>query len=62
MDMANYIEKLNDIRITTHYYQDNLPMSLFSVIHEAGHGLYELGIQPAYRNTIFENADFKCDA
>ena len=45
---------INDIRITTHYYQDNLPMSLFSVIHEAGHGLYELGIQPAYRNTILK--------
>ena len=45
---------LNDIRITTHYYEDNLLMALFSVIHEAGHGLYELGISPAYRNTILK--------
>ena len=33
-----------DVRITTHYHEDNLLSSLFSVIHEAGHGLYELGI------------------
>ena len=33
-----------DVRITTHYHEDNLLSSLYSVIHEAGHGLYELGI------------------
>jgi len=33
-----------DVRITTHYYEDNLLSSLYSVIHEAGHALYELGI------------------
>ena len=32
-----------DVRITTHY-NDNLDSSLFSVIHEAGHAVYELGI------------------
>lgn len=32
-----------DVRITTHY-TDHLDSSLFSVIHEAGHGVYELGI------------------
>jgi carboxypeptidase Taq len=30
----------DDIRITTHYYPDNLD-SLFATIHEYGHGLYE---------------------
>lgn len=34
----------NDVRITTHYYEDNLLSSLYSVIHEAGHALYELGV------------------
>jgi carboxypeptidase Taq len=29
----------NDVRITTHYHDDNL-QSLFSVMHEYGHGLY----------------------
>jgi len=33
----------NDVRITTHYYEDNLASSLYSVVHEGGHGLYELG-------------------
>lgn len=32
-----------DVRITTHY-TDCVDSSLFSVIHEAGHALYELGI------------------
>jgi len=32
-----------DCRITTHYYEDNLASSLYSVVHEGGHGLYELG-------------------
>ncbi|HTO26086.1 MAG TPA: carboxypeptidase M32 [Gaiellaceae bacterium] len=31
---------IDDIRITTHYYPDSLE-SLFSVMHEYGHGLYE---------------------
>jgi carboxypeptidase Taq len=31
-----------DVRITTHYYPDNFSSSLFSVIHEGGHALYEL--------------------
>jgi carboxypeptidase Taq len=30
----------DDIRITTHYYEDSLK-SLFSTMHEYGHGLYE---------------------
>lgn len=33
-----------DVRITTHY-SDCVDSSLFSVIHEAGHGIYELGIR-----------------
>ncbi|MGH3050292.1 MAG: carboxypeptidase M32, partial [Gaiellaceae bacterium] len=31
---------IDDIRITTHYYDDSLE-SLFSTMHEYGHGLYE---------------------
>ena len=33
-----------DVRITTNYKEDNLVDSMFSVIHEGGHALYELGI------------------
>lgn len=33
-----------DVRITTHYREDDVSSSMYSVIHEAGHALYELGI------------------
>ena len=36
-----------DVRITTHYFEDNLVSSMFSVIHEGGHALYELGATTA---------------
>lgn len=31
-----------DVRITTHYHEDNFASSMFSVIHEGGHALYDL--------------------
>lgn len=40
-----------DVRITTHYYEDNLVSSMFSVIHEGGHALYELGADDRYNYT-----------
>ena len=40
-----------DVRITTHYDQW-LDHSLFSVIHEGGHALYELGIDDRLTRTI----------
>lgn len=33
-----------DVRITTHYHEAQFASSLFSVLHEAGHALYELGL------------------
>ncbi len=32
-----------DTRITTHIYRENVSYSLFSVVHEGGHALYETG-------------------
>ena len=40
-----------DVRITTHYHEDNLVSSMFSVIHEGGHALYELGADEKYNYT-----------
>ena len=40
-----------DVRISTHYYEDNLLPSMFSVIHEGGHALYELDADPKYDYT-----------
>jgi len=43
----------SDIRITTRYIEDYFPSSLFSTLHESGHALYEMGIDPnpAFRGT-----------
>ena len=35
-----------DVRITVHYYEDNLASFLFSAVHEMGHGLYEMQVSP----------------
>ena len=41
-----------DVRITTHYYENNFLSSMFSVVHEGGHALYELGADPKYDHTM----------
>ncbi len=33
-----------DVRITTHYYENDIASSMYSVIHEGGHAKYELDI------------------
>ncbi|WP_026227863.1 carboxypeptidase M32 [Hoeflea sp. 108] len=43
----------NDVRITTRFYQNYLPASLFGALHEAGHALYEQGVDPAFTRTPF---------
>lgn len=40
-----------DVRITTHYYENALAFSMYSVIHEGGHAIYELGVNPDYDRT-----------
>lgn len=35
----------DDVRITTHYYEDNFASSIFSVLHEAGHAMYEQNLK-----------------
>jgi carboxypeptidase Taq len=34
-----------DVRLTTRYDQENLSGSLFSTLHEAGHGIYDQGLR-----------------
>ena len=34
-----------DVRITTHYHEDDVLASLYSVIHEGGHALYEMDVR-----------------
>ncbi len=40
-----------DVRLTTRYDEKYLPMSLFGVMHECGHGLYEGGFEVEYTGT-----------
>jgi carboxypeptidase Taq len=40
-----------DVRLTTRYDESNLSMALFSAMHEAGHGLYESGVDVELRRT-----------
>lgn len=40
-----------DSRITTHYHEDNLASSMYSVIHESGHALYDMGVKDEFAYT-----------
>jgi len=49
----------DDVRITTHYYEDMFASSMFSVLHEAGHALYE---QDLKREWMFQPVGTACSA
>jgi carboxypeptidase Taq len=40
-----------DVRITTRFHENDLGDGLFSTLHEAGHAMYELGVNPAFDGT-----------
>ncbi len=42
---------INDVRITTRFMENFFPSALFGTMHEAGHGLYELGVNQKYERT-----------
>lgn len=42
---------LGDVRITTRFNENDLSEGLFSTLHEAGHALYEQGIDPNFERT-----------
>ncbi|UCG01135.1 MAG: carboxypeptidase M32 [Candidatus Heimdallarchaeota archaeon] len=39
----------DDVRITTHYYEEDFSDSFYSVLHEAGHGIYEQNLLQEYK-------------
>ena len=39
----------DDVRITTHYHLNNYASSIFSVLHESGHALYEQNLNPKWK-------------
>lgn len=43
---------IGDVRITTRVHENMMTSSLFSSMHEAGHAMYEQGIDPALARTV----------
>lgn len=42
----------DDVRITTHYIEEDAMSSIFSVLHEGGHAIYEQNIHPRFKGTV----------
>jgi len=42
---------VDDVRITTRFEKDNPTATIFSTMHEAGHAMYEQGVNHAYERT-----------
>ncbi|MHA2118689.1 MAG: carboxypeptidase M32, partial [Candidatus Thorarchaeota archaeon] len=38
----------DDVRVTVHYYEDNLPSLVYAMLHEGGHALYEQNLNREY--------------
>jgi carboxypeptidase Taq len=45
---------IDDVRITTRFMEDFLPSALFGTMHEAGHAMYEQGVNHAFERTPLE--------
>ena len=47
----------DDVRITTHYYEDNFTSAIFSTLHESGHALYDQNLNSEW---IFQPVGAAC--
>jgi carboxypeptidase Taq len=47
----------DDVRITTHYHEENFTSSIFSILHEGGHAMYEQNLNPEW---IFQPVGSSC--
>jgi carboxypeptidase Taq len=47
----------DDVRITTHYHEENFASSIFSILHEGGHAMYEQNLNPEW---IFQPVGTSC--
>jgi len=43
---------INDVRLTTHYYENDFKSALLSTAHEGGHAIYEQNINPEFSGTF----------
>ncbi len=44
-----------DVRVTTHYRESDPVSSIFSVLHEGGHGMYDQNLGPELRDTNLDD-------
>ena len=49
----------DDVRITTHYHEDNFASNIFSVLHEGGHAMYEQNLPKEW---IFQPVGSGCSS
>jgi carboxypeptidase Taq len=47
----------DDVRITTHYYENKFASAIFSMLHEGGHAIYEQNLKPEW---IFQPVGDAC--
>ena len=47
----------DDVRVTTHYYEENFASAIFSTMHECGHALYDQNLNPEW---IFQPVGTAC--
>ena len=38
----------DDVRVATHYYEENFASAIFSILHECGHALYDQNLNPGW--------------
>lgn len=47
---------IRDVRLTTRFEDDDIASALMAALHEAGHGIYDQGLDPANENTPLSEA------
>ena len=47
---------MDDVRITTRFETHRVASAMFGTMHECGHALYDLGIDPSYKRSVMGSA------
>ncbi len=48
----------NDVRLTNHYYRENIINPVFSIIHEGGHGIFMQNVDGKYMDTPLSDCHY----
>lgn len=47
-----------DVRVTNHYYENDILSSMFSAIHEGGHAIFEQNVNPDFDGTVAASCNY----